>query len=119
MLILGTIVIRPDIASRVIRESTLRIRDSHLDLHSLANRFLANRIINESERLNITDEYTRQNYDERMDMLLRFLLSSIRMNGERFNIFLCILREEDNVRSDELAAELMRSYQAYATNNEQ
>ena len=119
MLILGTIVIRPDIACRVISDSTSRIKECDLELCFLVDKFLENSIINEREKRSITDGHTQHNYNERMDKLLRILLSSIRMDGETFNIFLRILREEGTRRSDRLAAELMGSYQAYATSNEQ
>lgn len=119
MLILGTIVIRPDIACRVISDSTLQIRDSRLDLRFLVDKFVENRIISENERRSITDG---QNYDERMDILLCSLSSSIRMaDVDVFSIFIGILREEGTLRSIALANRLMEMYQNYATrsNNEQ
>ena len=120
MLILGTIVIRPDIASRVISDSTLQIRDSRLDLRFLVDKFVENRIISENERRSITDGHTRQNYDERMDILLCSLSSSIRMaDVDVFSIFIGILREEGTLRSIALANRLMEMYQNYASNNEQ
>ena len=122
MLILGTIVIRPDIASRVISDSTSRIKDSRLDLRFLVDKFVENRIISENERRSITDGHTRQNYDERMDILLCSLSSSITMaDVDVFSIFIGILREEGTLRSIALANRLMEMYQNYATrsNNEQ
>uniref|UniRef100_A0A1X7U8Q5 CARD domain-containing protein n=1 Tax=Amphimedon queenslandica TaxID=400682 RepID=A0A1X7U8Q5_AMPQE len=98
---------RSDIAHRVMTECTSLVKDCGIDIHFLVDKLLEHKIVNAREKRRIV---ARESDDERMDELLHIILSSIRMNGKVFGIFLDILREEDTLRTIGLADELIQKY---------
>ncbi|XP_019860115.1 PREDICTED: uncharacterized protein LOC109588382 isoform X1 [Amphimedon queenslandica] len=98
---------RSDIAHRVMTECTSLVKDCGIDIHFLVDKLLEHKIVNAREKRRII---AQESDDERMDELLHIILSSIRMNGKVFGIFLDILREEDTLRTIALADELIQKY---------
>uniref|UniRef100_A0A1X7TTR8 Death domain-containing protein n=1 Tax=Amphimedon queenslandica TaxID=400682 RepID=A0A1X7TTR8_AMPQE len=98
---------RSDIAHSVMTECTSSIKDCGIDINFLVDKLLEHKIVNSREKRKIT---ARETDDEKMDELLHIILSSIRMNGKVFGIFIDILREEDTLRTIALADTLMDKY---------
>ena len=93
-------------------ECTSLVKDCGIDLHFLVDKLLEHKIVNSREKRRIV---ARESDDERMDELLHIILSSIRMDGKVFGIFLDILREEDTLRTIKLADELIQKYNLLKT----
>ena len=91
-------------------ESISLIKDAKVDLQFLADKLLEKKIIDASERGAVTDEHSGRTADQRMDKLLELLTASIRLDGEDFDIFLNILKGQDNKRYTNLAKRLMNVY---------
>ena len=102
-------------ASKVITENALLIKGCGINLHFLVDKLLEHGIINAREKGEITDGYTRQTANERMDELLHIISSSINMDGKVFGIFLSILRKEGTIRTNTLADKLMGKYNLHKT----
>ncbi|XP_019854901.1 PREDICTED: uncharacterized protein LOC100636542 [Amphimedon queenslandica] len=99
-----------EIASKVITDNALLIKGCGINLLFLVDKLLENEIINAREKREITDNYSRQTADERMDELLHIISSSINMDGNIFGIFLNILRKEGTRRTNALADKLIGKY---------
>ena len=96
-----------------MRENISLIKSSGIDLYFLADKLLENKIINERKKKAVTDRFTGHTEDERMDELLRYLMTSIEVEGkEVFDIFLEILKKEDTRLSLRLAEKLSDAYDA-------
>lgn len=68
------------------------------------------KIINERQCNEASDECSGRTVDQRMNKLLEALMTSIKVNGEDFGIFLKILKEEDTKKSIKLAGILFNAY---------
>ena len=95
----------------MIVDHTPLIKESRLDLLSLAGKLLSKKIINETDKKEITDT-GRLSADERMDCLLNYIKVSIKYEGKVFGDFLEILRDENNVRAENLAKKLEDDFNA-------
>ena len=91
---------------------TSLVKDCGIDFHFLVDKLLEHKVVNTREKRRIV---ARESDDERMDELLYIILSSIRMDGKVFGIFLDILREEDTLRTIKLADELIQKYNLLKT----
>ena len=109
---LFTVVYKSDVAHKVMMDNIPLIKESQISLVSLANKLSSKKIINETERKEVTDTHTVLSADERMDKLLNLLKITIKLKGKVFGDFLEILREEDNVRADALADKLEEEYKS-------
>ena len=92
LLLIGTY--RPAIAHEVIKENISLIKSAGIGLVFLADKLLEKKIINERKRKAVTDRFTGHTENERMDELLHALMTSIKVDGKVFGIFLEILKEE-------------------------
>ena len=101
---------RPDVAYRVMLECTEKIKDV-LRLDSLANKLVEKRIINEKKKNEITDQSCGLTADQRMDKLLCIVKASIKEDGEDFELFIEIIKQEDTRRADRLAQTLLDTYE--------
>ena len=106
-ILIGTF--RSDVAYRVMLECTEKIKDV-LRLDSLANKLVEKRIINEKEKNEITDQSCGLTTDQRMDRLLSIVKASIKEDGEDFELFIEIIKQEDTRRADRLAQTLLDTY---------
>ena len=106
-ILIGTF--RPDVAYRVMLECTEKIKDV-LRLDSLVNKLVEKRIINEKEKNEITDQSCGLTTDQRMDRLLSIVKASIKEDGEDFELFIEIIKQEDTRRADRLAQTLLDTY---------
>ena len=104
------IQIGSDAAYRVMTENTILIKSYRIDLQFLADKLFEKKIINARQKSEVTDELTRSSADERMNKLLEFLMTSISVDEEDFDIFLEILKEEGTKRCEKLAKKLMDAY---------
>ncbi|XP_019853209.1 PREDICTED: uncharacterized protein LOC109582741 [Amphimedon queenslandica] len=102
---------RREKACEAITNSTGIIRDA-LDLGTLANKLLEKRIINEREQREVLDDRTGLTTDRRMDKLLSFVRTTIRLDsdGNTFLLFIQIITEEDTIRTDMIAKRLVEYY---------
>ena len=91
-------------------KNTSLIKSLGIDLYFLADKLLENKIINQRERKEVTDEHSGRTTDQRMDRLLNILIISISMNGKDFSTFLEILKDEGTSRSVGLAKILTDDY---------
>ena len=91
-------------------ENIALIKGAKVNLQFLADKLLEKKIIDESEKGAVTDEYSGRTADQRMDKLLELLTASIRLDGEDFGIFLNILKYQDNKRYTNLAEKLLNVY---------
>ena len=103
---------RPDVAHEVMTENTSSIKSTGIDLYFLADKLLQKKIINERKKRAVTDRFTGRTEDERMDELLHILMTSIKVEGKVFGIFLEILKEEDTLVSISIADKLLAEYKA-------
>ena len=81
-----------------------------LDLNTLVDKLLEKRIINERQKIQITDQHCGLTADQRMDKLLSLVKASIQVNGQVFHLFLEIIKQEDTVITDSLAQTLLDNY---------
>ena len=88
------------------------IKSAEIDPVFLADKLLEKKIINERQRQTVTDRFTGRTEDERMDALLNTLMTSIKLEGKVFGIFLEILKEEDTLMLISLADKLLADYKA-------
>ena len=91
-------------------ENLSLIKRAKVNHQFVADKLLEKKIINASERDEVTDKQTGCTVDGRIDRLLELITASISVNGEEFGIFLEILREEDTSRSIGLANKLKELY---------
>ena len=110
LLLIGTY--RPDVAHEVMTENITLIKSTGIGLVFLADKLLEKKIINERQKKAVTDRFTGRTEDERMDDLLHTLMTSIKVEGKVFGIFLEILKEEDTLVSINLADKLLADYKA-------
>ena len=101
---------RPDVAFEVMTENKQSIIEAKLNHQLLANKLLEKKIINSTEKDEVTDEHSGRTADQRMDKLLGFLIASIKTDGEDFGVFLEILKKEDTKRFTKLADRLLADY---------
>ena len=107
-ILIGTF--RPDVAYKVMTENIALIKGAKVNLQFLAHKLLEKKIIDESEKGEVTDEHSGRTADQRMDKLLDLLTASIRLDGEDFGVFLNILKDQDNKRYTNLAKKLLNVY---------
>ena len=110
ILLIGTY--KSAVAHEVMTENISLIKSVGIGLVFLADKLLEKKIINERQKKATTDRFTGRTEDERMDDLLHFLMTSIKVEGEVFGIFLEILKEEDTLVSISLANKLLAKYRA-------
>ena len=101
ILLIGTY--RPAVAHEVMTENISLIKSTGIGLVLLADKLLEKKIINEWQRKAVTDRFIGCTEDERMDELLHTLMTSIKVEGKIFGMFLEILKEEDTLVSISLA----------------
>lgn len=99
-----------DVAFRVMTENKSLIKSYGIDLQFLADKLMEEKIINERQCNEASDECSGRTVDQRMNKLLEALMTSIKVNGEDFGIFLKILKEEDTKKSIKLAGILFNAY---------
>ena len=105
-ILIGTF--RPDIAYRVMTECTGMLKK--LRLNSLLDKLVENRMINDDEKDEVTDQSCGLTADQRMDKLLGFVKASIKEDGEDFGLFIEIIKQENTRRADRLAQTLLDTY---------
>ena len=105
--VLGTF--RPDVASKVMTECTGMIKE-RVGLYPLIDKLVENRMINETEKDQVTDQSCGLTADQRMDKLLGFVKASIKEEGEDFGLFIEIIKQENTRRADRLAQTLLDTY---------
>ena len=81
-----------------------------LRLNSLIDKLVKNRMINEDEKDEVTDQSCNLTTDQRMDKLLGFVKDSIKEDGEDFRLFLKIIKQENTKRADRLVQTLLETY---------
>ena len=94
----------------MITENKQSIIEAKLNHLLLANKLLEKKIINSTEKDEVTDEHIGRTADQRMDKLLGFLMASIKTDGKDFGVFLEILKKEDTKRFTMLADKLLADY---------
>ena len=99
---------RPEVAYRVMTECTGMLKK--LRLNSLLDKLVENRMINDDEKDEVTDQSCGLNTDQRMDKLLGFVKDSIIEDGEDFGLFIDIIKQENTRRADRLAQTLLDTY---------
>ena len=107
-ILIGTF--RPEVACRVMTENIALIKGAKVNLQFLAHKLLEKKIIDESEKGEVTDEHCGRTADQRMDKLLDLLTASIGLDGEDFGTFLDILKNQNNKRYINLAKKLLNVY---------
>ena len=105
-ILIGTF--RPDVAYKAMTECTGMLKK--LRLNSLINKLVVNRMINEDEKDEVTDQSCNLTTDQRMDKLLGFVKASIKEDGEDFGLFIEIIKQENTRRADRLAQTLLDTY---------
>ena len=114
--ILLIVTYRPAVAHEVMTDNITLIKRAGIGLVLLADKLLEKKIINERQKKAVTDRFTGRTEDERMDDLLHTLMTSIKVEGKVFGIFLEILKEEDTLVSISLADKLLADYKAKCNN---
>ena len=99
---------RPEVAYKVMTECTGMLKK--LRLNSLLDKLVENRMINEDEKDEVTDQSCNLTTDQRMDKLLGFVKDSIREDGEDFGLFIEIIKQENTRRADRLTQTLLDTY---------
>ena len=110
-ILIGTF--RPDVACRVMTENMPLFKSYKISLNFLAENLLEKKIINAREMKPVIDEKSGRTVDQRMDHLMKIILSSIEFEGQVFGIILEILKEEGTKRAHRLAEILLDSYNEY------
>ena len=100
---------RSDIAYRVMTECTGMVKE-RLDLNALVDKLLEKRIINERQKTQITDQHCGLTADQRMDKLLSLVKASIEVDGQVFQLFVEIIKQENTIITDRLAQTLLDNY---------
>ena len=90
-------------------ESTGMIKE-RLDLNALVDKLLEKRIINERQKTQITDQHCGLTADQRMDKLLSLVKASIEVDGQVFQLFIEIIKQENTIITDRLAQTLLDNY---------
>ena len=81
-----------------------------LDLNTLVDKLLEKRIINERQKNQITDQHCGLTADQRMDKLLSLVKASIEVDGQVFQLFVEIIKQENTIITDRLAQTLLDNY---------
>ena len=83
-----------------------------LDLNTctLVDKLLEKRIINEKQKNHITDQHCGLTADQRMDKLLSLVKASIEVDGQVFQLFIEIIKQENTIITDRLAQTLLDNY---------
>ena len=100
---------RSEIAYRVMTECTGMIKE-RVGLYPLIDKLLENRLISETERIQVIDQSCSLTADQRMDKLLGFVKASIKEDGDDFELFIKIIKQENTKRADRLAQKLLDAY---------
>ena len=111
-ILIGTF--RPDVAYRVMMESTSLIKESQISLTTLANKLLEKKVINVELKTEVMDTKCGLTVDERKEKLLKVLTDSIKVVGKLFGYMIKILKDEDTVLADNAAETLLKKYTDYA-----
>ena len=88
-----TLEFKADVAYEVLSANTSMIKESAIDLMYLADKMLEGEIITEEEKRAVIDRSTGRTTDERMDMLLNSLKSTVKFDGATFGWFLQVLED--------------------------
>ena len=115
-ILIGTF--RPNVACKVMTECTGMIKERVM-LHSLIDKLVENRMINEDEKDEVTDQSCNLDTEQRMDKLLDFVKDSIREDGEDFGLFIEIIKQEGTRRADRLAQTLLDTYKRLSFSDHQ
>ena len=110
-ILIGTF--RSDVAYQVMKENIAVIKSHGIDLQFLADKLFGERIINDRQRKEVTDELTGRSVAERTNKLFEILMASISVDGEDFGIFLELLEKEGTKRCEKLAKKLMDAYNKF------
>ena len=81
-----------------------------LNTCTLVDRLLEKRIINEKQKNHITDQHCGLTADQRMDKLLSLVKASIEVDGQVFQLFVEIIKQENTIITDKLAQTLLDNY---------
>ena len=81
-----------------------------LDLNTLVDKLLEKRVINERQKNQITDQHCGLTADQRMDKLLSLVKASIEVDGQVFQLFVEIIKQENTIITDRLAQTLLDNY---------
>ena len=81
-----------------------------LDLNTLVDKLLEKRVINERQKNQITDQHCGLTADQRMDKLLSLVKASIEVDGQVFQLFVEIIKQENTIITDSLAQTLIDNY---------
>ena len=81
-----------------------------LDLNALVDKLLEKRIINERQKTQITDQHCGLTANQRMDKLLSLVKASIEVDGQIFQLFVEIIKQENTIITDRLAQTLLDNY---------
>ena len=81
-----------------------------LDLNTLVDKLLEKRIINERLKNQMIDQHCGLTADQRMDKLLSLVKASIQVNGQVFQLFVEIIKQENTIITDSLARTLLDNY---------
>ena len=81
-----------------------------LDINTLVDKLLEKRIINERQKTQITDQHCGLTADQRMDKLLSLVKASIEVDGQIFQLFVEIIKQENTIITDRLAQTLLDNY---------
>ena len=100
-----------DAAYKVLVKHSSSIKRCFVVLDTLTDKLFENRIITETDKSKIEDDYSRRTEDQRMNQLLKILQNSVTLDGDIFGIFIGIIRERNTRGSDELAKLLLQDYE--------
>ena len=99
---------KADVAYNVLSTCTGLIKESQISPHSLADKLLENKFINDAERRQLAG----LSADESLDRLLGYVKASVKEDGEDFGLFLDMLKQEDTRRAERLAKKLIDKYKS-------
>ena len=106
-ILIGTF--RPDIAFRVMTESTTLIIKAKIDLQFILGKLLEEKL--KEEELEVTGDEDLD--DEVSDKLLQTIIAKVNESGKVFGTFINILKEENTIRAEQIANKLMKAYNKY------
>ena len=112
---------KSDVAYEAITACTEIIKNG-LSLESLVDKLLEERIINDKEKSDILDTYSGLTANQRMDKVLDIVKKSIKVDGDKFGLFIEIIGKEDTERAEIIVEKLRDTYNklnaaTYSRNN--
>ena len=91
-------------------DSISLIKDSQINLTTLANKLLEKKVISAEFKTEVMDEKCGLTADERKEKLLKVLAESVRVLGKLFGYVIKILKEENTLLADNAAEILLKKY---------